>query len=199
VYTYRVAVESGLPVSPSDFAGAVDGALGDFRSWTGAGSRRMVRVPGSAASNFTVYLAKPWTAYSLCLTVNVDILVGGVPYTSCQAGAAIVVNADRYLGGARAFPGSLTTYRQYVINHEVGHRFGHAHVPCPGAGQLAPIMQQQTFGTQGCVPNPWPYPNAAPPPTPTPTPAPTETTPTPTPEPTPTPTETATTTVAVPG
>jgi len=199
VYSFRVAVESGLPVSVSEFTGVVDGALGDWRSWAGAGTLRMVRVPGSSASNFTVYLAKPWTAYSLCLGVNVDILIGGVPYTSCQAGAAIVINADRYLGGARAFTGSLTIYRQYAINHEVGHRLGRAHVSCPGAGQLAPVMQQQTLGMQGCAPNPWPYPNAAPPPTTPPPTTPPPTTPPPTtPPPTATPTGSSSTEPSTP-
>jgi hypothetical protein len=31
VYYYRVAVESGVPVSPAEFAGTVDGALGGYR------------------------------------------------------------------------------------------------------------------------------------------------------------------------
>ncbi len=191
LYTFRVAVESGLPVTVPDFTAVVDGALGDHRSWAGGGTVRMLRVPGGSGSNFTVLLARPWTAYSVCLSIGIDIRVNGVPFTNCQAGATIVINADRYLGGVGGYGASLTVYRQYAINHEVGHRLGKGHVPCPGKGQLAPVMQQQTISLQGCVANAWPYPNAPAPPTPEPTPTPSAT-PNPTPAPTPTPTPTGT-------
>jgi len=161
IWTYRVAVEVGLPVSLDEFTALVDATLGDPRGWTGKGERRFRRVAGSAS--FTVYLASPWTAYQLCRSV-VDIRIGGVPYTNCQAGAPVVINSDRYLHGASAFTGSLDTYRRYAINHEVGHRLGFQHRSCPGRGQLAPVMQQQTLGLQGCLPNAWPFPsNPAPP------------------------------------
>ena len=155
----------------------------------------MQRVPGGSGSNFTVVLARPWTAYSVCMGIGIDIRVNGVPFTNCQAGATIVINADRYFGGVSGYGASLTVYRQYAINHEVGHRLGKGHVPCPGKGQLAPVMQQQTISLQGCIANAWPYPNAAAPPTPDPTPTPTTTTPpatTPPPTGTPQPTPTST-------
>jgi len=165
VWTYRVAVEVGLPVSLAEFTALVDATLGDPRGWAGRGERRFQRVAGSAS--FTVYLASPWTAYNLCRSV-VDIRIGGVPYTNCQAGAPVVINSDRYLHGASAFTGSLDTYRRYAINHEVGHRLGFQHVNCPGAGRLAPVMQQQTLGLQGCQPNAWPHPDLPAPPEPPP-------------------------------
>ena len=89
----------------------------------------------------------------------------------------------RWVRGAAAFEGQLGLYRQYAINHEVGHVFDNPHVPCPETGGLAPIMMQQSFGTandylaqlteenpQGtqiprdgkvCRPNAWPYPQGA--------------------------------------
>ena len=56
----------------------------------------------------------------------------------------------------RASGGSLENYRHMVINHETGHWFGFDHSSCPGSGQAAPVMQQQSIDLQGCTFNPWP-------------------------------------------
>ncbi|MEV6898832.1 DUF3152 domain-containing protein [Amycolatopsis sp. NPDC051372] len=48
--------------------------------------------------------------------------------------------------GTHAFDGHLAEYRQYAVNHEVGHALGHGHAGCPADGALAPVMMQQTFG-----------------------------------------------------
>ncbi len=107
----------------------------------------------------TVWLATPATAAAMCLAAGVDIGKNGVPCTSCRAGDNVVLNSDRYLHPVPGYGAPLTTYRNYMINHGVGHRLGHSHVSCPGAGQLAPVMQQQTLGLQGCIANGWPYVN----------------------------------------
>ena len=51
---------------------------------------------------------------------------------------------------------SLRDYRHMVVNHETGHWLGKGHASCPRRGALAPVMQQQSKGTQGCRLNPWP-------------------------------------------
>jgi hypothetical protein len=156
---YRVAVEQGLTVAVADFTGLVDSTLADPRSWIAGGDVRLQRVPVKAAYDFTIYLATPATADELCLQGGVDIRINGVAYTSCRTGNNVVINSARYLNGVPDYGAALVDYRRYVINHEVGHRLGHGHVLCPGAGQSAPVMQQQTLGLQGCVANSWPYVN----------------------------------------
>ena len=69
-----------------------------------------------------------------------------------------VINLARWATAVPDYHGDIATYRQYVVNHEVGHALGNGHEPCPGPGQIAPVMLQQTLSLDGCVKNAWPYP-----------------------------------------
>lgn len=78
---------------------------------------------------------------------------------SCRVGPNVVLNFDRWQNASpswNANGGSLEEYRHMVINHETGHWLGFGHAMCSGAGQPAPVMQQQSIDLQGCVFNPWP-------------------------------------------
>jgi hypothetical protein len=152
---FRVAVEDGAGQGPAGFAAEVDAALGDPRGWTAAGQWRLQRVSRSAPADFTIFLATQVTAERMCA-------VGGLHiqgYTSCRLTGRVVINLTRWLTAIPDYGAPLEVYRQYAINHEVGHELGHGHELCPGAGMLAPVMQQQTFGLEGCLANPWPYVN----------------------------------------
>jgi hypothetical protein len=150
---YRVVVEQDIKgLRAAAFADAVTATLSDPRSWTADGRWRLQRVGSGAGYDFTVYLATPGTRDTLC---------AGSPdgYTSCRNKDSVVLNVARWAKGAPPFKAPLATYRQYMVNHEVGHRLGQGHMLCPGPGAAAPVMQQQTLGMHGCTPNAWPFPD----------------------------------------
>ena len=102
--------------------------------------------------DFRVSLVSPGSMETWCPGVG----TGG--YTSCRYGERAVINLARWETAVPDYDGDIATYRLYVVNHEVGHALGNGHQDCPGPGQLAPVMQQQTLGLQGCAKNAWPYP-----------------------------------------
>lgn len=147
--TYRVEVEAGLPIYTDVFAKQVHQILNDKRGWR----RNFTRVP--SGGDMRLVLASPALVDRLCAPLDTN------GYTSCSIGNYVVINARRWAYNAQPFydaGGSLTQYRQYVINHETGHYLGHGHLQCPGAGRLAPVMQQQTLFVKPCRPNGWPNP-----------------------------------------
>jgi hypothetical protein len=156
---FRVAVEKGSNEDPEQFATQVDATLGDRRSWTGGGTLRLQMVAGTDRADFTVYLATRETAGQLCERGGTNIRIGGRPYTSCRTTGKAIINLDRWRLSSRPFLTAkvpLAIYRQYVVNHEVGHELGHHHEGCPKQGGPAPVMVQQTLTTRGCVPYAWP-------------------------------------------
>ncbi|MET7467525.1 DUF3152 domain-containing protein [Micromonospora sp. NPDC005686] len=150
---YRIEVEQGTGQDADGFAATVDAVLGDPRSWIASGELRVQRVPEAAAADFTVYLATPVTSERMCAE-------GGLRtdrYTSCRLPGRVVLNLARWMTAVPDYGAPIGVYRTYVINHEVGHEFGELHQACPAPGAPAPVMQQQTYGLDGCVPNAWPY------------------------------------------
>lgn len=152
VLEVRVEVEDGLPVDARAFATFVMDTLNDPRGWGHDGSVAFARTDGDA--DLRVVLASPDQVDQMCAPLQTAGLY------SCGRYGHAALNAVRYAQGTEDFlaDGSITAYRQYVITHEVGHLLGHQHRPCPGEGELAPVMQQQTISLDGCRPNPWPAP-----------------------------------------
>jgi hypothetical protein len=153
---FIVEIEDGIEVDGAAFADAVTETLGDPRSW-GAGGRMSFQRVGAAEAaagqfEIRVALVSPGSMERYCPGVG----TGG--YTSCRYGDRAVINLARWATAVPHYDGDIETYRHYVVNHEVGHALGNGHVNCPGPGQLAPVMVQQTLGLQGCVKNAWPYP-----------------------------------------
>lgn len=148
--SYSVEVEGGLPLPATEVAAVVDSVLADPRSWTGDGDWSLRRT--DAEPQVRILVASPETTDELCAPLNT------AGRLSCRNGGDVVLNALRWTEGAESWGDDLTGYRQYLVNHELGHFLGNGHVDCPADGDPAPVMLQQTLGLQGCVPNAWPFP-----------------------------------------
>ncbi len=177
-FTYTVEIEDGavLPEGDQAFAAAVDATLDDPRSWAGSGQIALRRIDAAGGvPDFRVSLTSQLTTRARCgYQIRYE--------ASCWQSdlGRVLINGARWVRGAGAFEGQLGLYRQYAINHEVGHVLGNPHVPCGANGALAPVMMQQSFGVsddylaqltdsspQGgaiprdgkvCRPNAWPFP-----------------------------------------
>ena len=148
--TYSVEVEKGLTLSLAGVASTVERVLGDERSWNGEGDHQLARTDSDP--DLRILLATPETTDQLCAPLD----TGG--RLSCRDGDLVVLNAWRWVHGAASYGSDLRNYRRYLVNHEVGHALGKAHESCPGSGELAPVMMQQTKGIAACEANPWPVP-----------------------------------------
>lgn len=161
---FRLAVEDGVDEDLGEFAGFVDGTLGDPQSWITGGEVRFQRVPDGAGHDFTIYLATSATTVRLCAEGGLDVIGYGLPDggVSCRTPGRVILNLSRWRQSVPQYVDAgvpLESYRQMLLNHEVGHELGYGHVPCPAAGEPAPVMQQQTIDLAGCVANPWPFPS----------------------------------------
>lgn len=152
--TYRVEIEAELPFDGPAFAVAVHATLNDPRGWPTRGYA-FERVDGGDA-DFVVILASPALTDRLCA----PLLTRGE--VSCRNGSSVILNALRWGVGIDDYAGDIASYREYLVNHEVGHRLGRDHPPdgdiealC-ATGATAPVMMQQTYGMIGCVANAWP-------------------------------------------
>ena len=158
--TYVVETEQGIDTASfgggDGFAAMVDATLSDPRSWIGnTGDRdgkvafRHISVSDGAVPDLRIRLTSPATTRQLCggeIDLETSCFVGGGDTSGAAGEGRVVINLARWVRGALPFAGDLGSYRQYVLNHEIGHGIGHAaHEPCPRDGALAPIMMQQTL------------------------------------------------------
>jgi len=139
---YRVEVRAR---GVADFPAVVDSVLADPRGWSRAGFALQRRDDAP----YLVVVAEGTEVDALCRPYD----TGG--RFSCQLGPVVAINADRWRVATPQWTGNLATYRQMLVNHEVGHLLGQKHRRCQGTG-LAPIMEQQSTNLGACRPNPWP-------------------------------------------
>ncbi len=155
--TFSIDVEGGLGVDAASFAAKARAVLGDARGWeTRLGVHFVALSPqerdAGAVADIRITLASPHLTDQLCAPLQTEGKV------SCNHNGRAVINAMRWVDGVEYYQ-NLDDYRTYLINHEVGHGLWQVHQTCPGPGQKAPIMQQQTLGLQGCTAWPWPQQN----------------------------------------
>ena len=158
----------------------IDSTLSDPRSWTHDKNIAFEHIDiddPTQTPDLRIQISSPETARQACGdSIKIE--------TSCftAAGNRVVLNEARWVRGSGAFNGDLGLYREYMINHEVGHGIGYAHhKACEDDGGLAPIMMQQTLGLANnplhkldkecaqvypednkvCKYNAWPYPQAS--------------------------------------
>jgi Protein of unknown function (DUF3152) len=149
LYTYTIEVEDGI--DPASYAGddafatAVEGTLSNpAQGWTWDGKIAFQRVDANFPNpTFKVSLTTPETTH------RPDACGFQIKFeASCyrKSLGRVLINLARWVRGAKAYGADMTGYRQYAINHEVGHALGNQHVGCGGTDQPAPVMMQQSFG-----------------------------------------------------
>ena len=144
---YRIEIRSPDPAL-ADAAQVIDAVLEDPRGWQQA-DIDFVADPGAP---HVIVLAEGADAHVLCQPYD----VGG--RFSCQNGPLVVLNAIRWREAVPHWPGDLASYRQMLVNHEVGHLLGMHHLRCTAPGAVAPVMEQQSGTLRGCQANAWPTP-----------------------------------------
>ena len=151
--TVAVQVENGLPADPRTAADFVLATLNDPRGWHSEGYS-FAHTDDTSRADVIVVLASPQTSADMCR----PLITGGK--LSCREGKRAIITWYRWINGHQDYGEDRTGYRQYVVNHEVGHTLGRGHRSCPGPGQPAPLMMQQTKGIKPCTPSPWVDPGA---------------------------------------
>ncbi len=151
VYRYSLATRGTITADTQLFAIHVAMTLNDPRGWSLGGSIEFQRV--TSGGDFTIWLSEASQVPSF-----------GSPCSSmwsCRVGRNVIINQTRWQEASPSWNGAGGTrdsYRHYVVNHETGHWLGFGHASCPGPGQPAPVMQQQSKDLQGCHHNTWPVP-----------------------------------------
>lgn len=148
-FNFGIKVESSLNIDPECIKKLLDLILNHEKGWINVTDKGFHHT-NVEDSDFVYIFASPETTDELCYPLQTNGIY------SCRNEREIVINDFRWKNGARDFLRDLETYRLYLINHETGHILGWGHTSCPKEGAIAPVMMQQSKGTDGCVPYGWP-------------------------------------------
>ena len=153
MFTYTVEVEDGVDTTTfggdDGFARMVSETLGNPKSWTHNPQfafTRTTTVGGAARLPGVADVADDGARGLRLRHPARGVLLQ--PGLRPDDQPRVFINEARWVRGAVPFQGDIGSYRQYLINHEVGHAIGYQrHEPCGENGGLAPVMMQQTFST----------------------------------------------------
>src|SRR4051812_34489645 len=138
-YRYSIAVKGTVRSDVHEFAAHAAATLTDARGWSLGGSIRFVRV--ESGGDFTLWLGE--AALMSTFSSECDSTY------SCRVGRDVIINDDRWAGASPYLDMGLDDYRHMVVSHEVGHWLGGPHFDCPGPGEPAFMLQQQSKGPDG--------------------------------------------------
>lgn len=152
---YTVEIEGGLGIPAAHFADTVREILTSERGWETRDRVHFVNVPAAdrargAGTDIRIILGSGAYVDKNCLPLRT------MGELSCHASGKVLLNAERWAHGAQTYGEDVTSYRTYLVSHEVGHSIGHRHEECPAPEALAPVMVQQTKSLRGCRAWPWP-------------------------------------------
>jgi len=148
-FNYGIKVESSLNIDSECIKELLNLILNHEKGWINITGKSFHHT-NVEDSDFVYIFATPETTDELCYPLQTNGIY------SCRNEREIVINDFRWKNGATDFLRDLETYRLYLINHETGHILGWGHSNCPKEGAVAPVMMQQSKGTDGCIPYGWP-------------------------------------------
>ena len=146
---YAVKIEPSLGLDPMCIKNLLFLILNNDTGWTNV-TEKQFQLTSVEESDYVYIFASPEKTDELCAPIETNSIY------SCRKDQDIVLNFFRWQNGAVDFKNDMETYRIYLINHETGHILGWGHVGCPKEGAIAPVMMQQSKGTEGCIPYGWP-------------------------------------------
>ena len=148
-FNYGIRIEPSLGLDPLCIKNLLFLILNNDLGWTNV-AEKSFQLTSAEESDYVYIFASPNKTDELCAPIETNSIY------SCRNENNIVLNFFRWQEGAVDFKNDMETYRIYLINHETGHILGWSHVGCPKEGAVAPVMMQQSKGTDGCIPYGWP-------------------------------------------
>ena len=146
---YALKIQSEINLDPICIKNLLFLILNNEKGWTNITGKGF-QLTSVEDSDFVFIFATPEKTDELCYPLETNGIY------SCRNGSEIIINNFRWKEGAVDFGRDIETYRLYLINHEAGHLLGWQHKECPKEGAIAPVMMQQSIGTNGCLPYGWP-------------------------------------------